>query len=143
MPAALVAQELQAYEKRQTACVGAIMWQTPKGHLVAATLPAVQGMPDEADEDDLAEASLRGGGEEGGGRFRAQAGDEGTGAGRAQGRQRNQRSSAMWGFRGGEAPRSERLCSERLCSERPRSKRPRSERLCSERLERANLGVLG
>eukprot|EP00200_Dunaliella_tertiolecta_P010186 CAMPEP_0202370436 /NCGR_PEP_ID=MMETSP1127-20130417/2048_1 /ASSEMBLY_ACC=CAM_ASM_000462 /TAXON_ID=3047 /ORGANISM="Dunaliella tertiolecta, Strain CCMP1320" /LENGTH=2277 /DNA_ID=CAMNT_0048966385 /DNA_START=70 /DNA_END=6903 /DNA_ORIENTATION=+ len=49
-------QELQAYEKRQTAVVGAIMWQTPKGHLVATSLPAIQGMPDEADEDDEAEA---------------------------------------------------------------------------------------
>jgi len=52
------AQELQAHDRKQTAVVGSIMWQTPKGHLVAASLPAILGMADEPDEDDEAEVCV-------------------------------------------------------------------------------------
>lgn len=52
---AIIAQELEAGNKRATAMLGSVLWQTPKGLLVGAPLPAVQGMTQERDADDDAE----------------------------------------------------------------------------------------
>jgi hypothetical protein len=41
--------------ERQLALVGGLVWQTPEGLLVGASLPAVAGIPEELDDDEICE----------------------------------------------------------------------------------------
>lgn len=64
----LCAQEVE--KDKSTALVGSLLWQTPQGMLVGASLPAVAGVPeeDEEEEDEELEEAVREeeGGSEGG-----------------------------------------------------------------------------